>query len=80
MKSRRRPNRDRPRKPPGWLRVQVDLDELEPADFVKLHLPNRDNIQLFDVIITPNEGYWADIAYTFKVSIPDVYPYKPPEV
>ena len=68
------------KKPPGIIRIAVDMAELELPDYAKLHIPNPDDLQHFDVLMTPNEGYWTDVTYTFKVSIPDSYPYRPPKI
>eukprot|EP00483_Globobulimina_turgida_P002096 UN02098 len=68
------------RKAPGLIRVQVDLDELELPYNAKLNLPNKDNLQQFQVAVTPDSGYWRGATYTFNFVIPDNYPYKPPKV
>lgn len=68
------------KKAPGLIRVQVDLDELELPHNAKLKLPNKDNLQEFQVEVTPDSGYWQNATYTFNFVIPDNYPYKPPKV
>jgi len=68
------------KKAPGLLRVQVDLDELELPYNAKLQVPDKENLQEFNVAITPDSGYWKGATYTFHFVIPDNYPYKPPKV
>lgn len=64
----------------GLIRIQMDLDELELPDFVELSIANKETLQKFDVIITPDTGYWKDVTYIFEVEIPNMYPYRAPEV
>ncbi|ETO36693.1 hypothetical protein RFI_00371 [Reticulomyxa filosa] len=68
------------KKAPGLLRVQVDLDELELPYNAKLQVPDKENLQEFNVAITPDSGFWKGATYTFHFVIPDNYPYKPPKV
>ena len=56
------------------------MDELELPQNIKLNLPNKDNLQQFQVLIAPESGYWHGATYSFNFIIPDNYPYKPPKV
>jgi len=68
------------KKAPGLIRVQIDLDELELPHNVKLEIPDKEKLQEFKVLITPDSGLWKGALYTFDFVIPDNYPYKPPKV
>jgi len=65
---------------PGLIRVQADLGDIELPHNVKLKLKDQENLQEFDVFITPDSGYWKGATYTFHFVIPDNYPYAPPKV
>eukprot|EP01084_Bolivina_argentea_P272514 464016_1 len=68
------------RKSPGVIRVQTDLDELELPGNCKIELPDKQNLQVFHIVIKVDGGYWKGGKYSFKFDIPDNYPYKPPKV
>ncbi len=34
----------------------------------------------FQVIVSPDDGYWKGYQYTFSFSVPDMYPHEPPIV
>ena len=79
-KKKEQAEKNKKKKAPGLIRVQVDLDELELPHNAKLNLPNKENLQTFKVAVVPDSGYWKGATYTFNFVIPDNYPYKPPKV
>ena len=58
---------------PGALRIQIDMDELELPGNVKLTIPNPENLLLFHVELSVNEGYWKGGIFHFDVEIPEGY-------
>ena len=34
----------------------------------------------FEVVVAPDSGHWAGFQYTFKFTVPDMYPHDPPKV
>ena len=46
------------------------------VEFVK----GADHPQLFNVTISPDQGYWRGGQFKFKFNVPDDYPMSPPEV
>jgi ubiquitin-conjugating enzyme E2 M len=67
---------------PCQIRVQHDLDELNPAAYpgVKITLPDPANLQSFIARLTPSQGIWAGGNFDFKFTIPDDFPFERPSV
>ncbi|KAL0479391.1 NEDD8-conjugating enzyme [Acrasis kona] len=62
------------------IRVQKDLDELEPKWSDNLKTENVDLLNHFTLTLSPDEGIWKNHAHVFDISVPDEYPIKPPKV
>ena len=65
---------------PGEIRVQKDVGELDGGECAVPRFPNPNDLMNFEVVITPNDGYWAGFSYTFSFTVPDMYPHEPPKV
>lgn len=65
---------------PGEIRVQRDVGELDGGECAVPNFPNPDDLMNFEVVITPNDGYWSGYSYTFDFTVPDMYPHDPPKV
>jgi ubiquitin-conjugating enzyme E2 M len=67
---------------PAQIRVQHDLDELNPEAYpgISVRLPDPGNLQLFFVRITPGRGIWAGGNFDFKFTIPDDFPFERPSI
>ena len=68
------------KKSPGLIRVQSDLDELELPEYITINIPNKNDLQRFEVEIMAYDGFWKGIKYKFSFIIGDNYPYKPPKI
>jgi ubiquitin-conjugating enzyme E2 M len=64
----------------GSIRMQIDMNELDLPENVKLVLSNEQNLMNFKVTIKPDQGYWKGAKYTFRIAVPENYPHKPPKV
>mmetsp|Transcript_14991 Transcript_14991/g.29183 ORF Transcript_14991/g.29183 Transcript_14991/m.29183 type:complete len:253 (-) Transcript_14991:91-849(-) len=65
---------------PGEIRVQKDVSELDGGDCAKAHFPNPNDLMNFQVVVSPDDGYWKGFRYTFQFTVPDMYPHEPPKV
>ncbi|GBG32099.1 Ubiquitin-conjugating enzyme family protein [Hondaea fermentalgiana] len=65
---------------PGEIRVQKDVSELDGGDCAKANFPNPNDLMNFQVIVSPDDGYWKGYRYTFQFTVPDMYPHEPPKV
>lgn len=62
------------------IRVQTDLDALEPQTNWKMTIPDKNDLLNFSVAITPDQGYWKGATYSFNFKIPPNYPHAAPHV
>jgi len=65
---------------PGEIRVQRDIAELEMGDVAEIKFPSPNDLTKFEVIVTPDSGYWKGATYRFTFNIPAGYPHDPPKV
>ena len=68
------------RKTPGEIRIQKDIAELDGGDVAQIKFPNANDLTKFNVIVTPDTGFWKGATYHFTFSIPAMYPHEPPKV
>jgi ubiquitin-conjugating enzyme E2 M len=65
---------------PGEIRIQKDISELDGGDCATPNFPDANDLMNFEVTVAPDAGYWAGYEYTFKFTVPDMYPHEPPKV
>ena len=58
----------------------IDIAELEAGSIAKVDFPNPNDLTNFNVIITPDSGYWCGAPYHFTLVIPAIYPHEAPKV
>mmetsp|Transcript_10411 Transcript_10411/g.32024 ORF Transcript_10411/g.32024 Transcript_10411/m.32024 type:complete len:198 (+) Transcript_10411:376-969(+) len=68
------------RKTPGEIRIQKDIAELDGGDVATIKFPNANDLTKFNVIVTPDTGFWKGATYHFTFTIPAMYPHEPPKV
>ncbi len=66
---------------PFLLRVLKEWNEWEDIPGVIIEFPKGSaRPDLFNVIISPNNGYWVKATFKFRFEIPETYPIEPPAV
>ncbi|KAI8376363.1 putative ubiquitin-conjugating enzyme E2 [Radiomyces spectabilis] len=70
----------KPKTSAAQIRVQKDLAELEIPETIKLDFPDPADILNFNVIITPDEGFYKNGVFRFTFAINNNYPHEPPKV
>ncbi|KAJ8605698.1 hypothetical protein CTAYLR_010150 [Chrysophaeum taylorii] len=68
------------RKTPGEIRIQKDIAELDGGDVATINFPNANDLTKFNVVVTPDTGFWKGATYRFTFTIPPMYPHEPPKV
>ena len=68
------------RKTPGEIRIQKDIAEFDGGDVAQIKFPNANDLTKFNVIVTPDTGFWKGATYHFTFTIPAMYPHEPPKV
>lgn len=68
------------RKTPGEIRIQKDIAELDGGDVASIDFPNPNDLTKFNVVVTPDTGFWKGATYHFTFTIPPMYPHEPPKV
>jgi len=63
-----------------WCVWQADMQDFDLPTNVELKIPNHMNMQMFELAIAPDMGYWTGAKYRFEFQVPDNYPYKAPKV
>ncbi|CAO3634742.1 unnamed protein product [Cunninghamella blakesleeana] len=58
----------------------LNLSELEIPKTIKMDFPEPGNILNFNVIITPDEGFYKNGSFSFTFTINNNYPHEPPKV
>ena len=58
----------------------LDIAELDGGKVAEITFPNQNDLTVFEVDITPSEGFWKSATYKFQFEIPDHYPHTPPKV
>lgn len=61
-------------------RLQGELEEVADMEGVGLKFPNPNDIQKFEVILTPSSGLWANHNFVFMFQIPNEWPIKKPDI
>eukprot|EP00611_Tribonema_gayanum_P025885 TRINITY_DN6013_c1_g3_i2.p1 TRINITY_DN6013_c1_g3~~TRINITY_DN6013_c1_g3_i2.p1 ORF type:complete len:172 (-),score=47.91 TRINITY_DN6013_c1_g3_i2:1182-1697(-) len=69
-----------PKKTPGEIRIQKDIAELDGGTVATITFPDPNNLCKFEVLVTPDSGYWKGASYNFTFTIPGHYPHDPPKV
>ena len=65
---------------PGEIRIQKDIHELDGGQVANVSFPNPNDLCNFNVLVSPQTGYWVGAKYNFSFSVPADYPHKPPKV
>ena len=68
------------RKTPGEIRIQKDIAAERRGDVAQIKFPNANDLTKFNVIVTPDTGFWKGATYHFTFTIPAMYPHEPPKV
>lgn len=62
------------------LRVQKDITELDLPKSIKLTFPNTADFFNFDLQIIPQDGYYKNGKFKFKIEIGSNFPIEPPKI
>lgn len=62
------------------LRVQKDITELDLPKSIKLTFPNTADFFNFDLQIVPQDGYYKNGKFKFKIEIGQNFPIEPPKI
>jgi len=67
------------------IRLTRDIEALDLPPQAKIDFPNtlpdgKRDCTNFNIIMTPNEGYWTGGSFVFRFEIPPEYNFKPPKV
>ncbi|KAI5967323.1 UBC12 [Candida margitis] len=62
------------------LRVQKDITELDLPKSIKLTFPNTADFFNFDLQIIPQDGYYKNGKFKFKIEIGHNFPIEPPKI
>jgi ubiquitin-conjugating enzyme E2 M len=73
-------NRARKGPIPAQLRVQKDISSLTLPKTCKLEYPDQDDLLNFDLIISPDEGFYKGGQFKFHIKVDHNYPHDPPKV
>ena len=65
---------------PVELRLQKDIEELDGGKIADITFPDPNNLMKINVVVSPEDGLWNGGKYDFTISVPDMYPHKPPVV
>lgn len=52
---------------------------MDPIPGTRVEFPDADNIMLFNLHVTPNDGLYKGAEFKFVINIPQTYPYDPPK-
>lgn len=64
----------------GHIRVQRDVNELDIPPSIQVNFPKPDDLMHFDLVLSPEEGYYKQGSFSFSIVVPEDYPHKPPKV
>ncbi|KAI5953181.1 UBC12 [Candida jiufengensis] len=62
------------------LRVQKDISELDLPKSIKLTFPQTQDFFNFDLKIIPQDGYYKQGTFKFKIEISQNFPIEPPKI
>mmetsp|Transcript_25799 Transcript_25799/g.51722 ORF Transcript_25799/g.51722 Transcript_25799/m.51722 type:complete len:223 (+) Transcript_25799:35-703(+) len=65
---------------PGEIRIQKDISDLDGGSVAQVEFPNPNDLTNFNVIVSPDSGFWSGAKYLFTIQIPALYPHEPPKV
>ena len=65
---------------PVELRLQKDIEELDGGKIADISFPDPNNLMKINVVVSPEDGLWNGAKYNFTITVPDMYPHKPPVV
>lgn len=65
---------------PAQLRVQKDITELDLPPSIKVTFPNPNDFFNFNLKLIPQEGYYKNGQFEFKVEINSNFPIDPPKI
>jgi len=68
------------KKTPGEIRIQKDIAELDGGKVATVTFPKINDLTNFNVVITPDSGFWKGATYNFVFVVPPHYPHSPPKV
>eukprot|EP00612_Vaucheria_litorea_P004907 CAMPEP_0171461518 /NCGR_PEP_ID=MMETSP0945-20130129/5933_1 /TAXON_ID=109269 /ORGANISM="Vaucheria litorea, Strain CCMP2940" /LENGTH=217 /DNA_ID=CAMNT_0011987879 /DNA_START=101 /DNA_END=754 /DNA_ORIENTATION=+ len=68
------------KKTPGEIRIQKDIAELDGGSVAQISFPDPNNLCEFNVLVTPDSGFWKGASYEFSFHVPGHYPHDPPKV
>jgi ubiquitin-conjugating enzyme E2 M len=60
------------------MRVDKDLANLEGVS-AKVSLPDKKNLLVLNVTVTPLDGIWLGGTFNFRINVPDDYPHTAPK-
>ena len=58
----------------------IDIGELDGGKVAIVTFPKVNDLTNFNVVITPDTGYWKGATYKFVFAVPPHYPHSPPKV
>ena len=53
---------------------------MDGGSVAQVEFPNANDLTNFNVIVTPDSGFWSGARYSFSIAIPAGYPHEPPKV
>lgn len=53
--------------------IFIDIADLDGGKVATVEFPNPNDLTNFNVIVTPDTGYWIGATYNFKLEIPALY-------
>lgn len=68
------------KKTPGEIRIQKDIADLDGGKVATVTFPKINDLTNFNVVITPDSGFWKGATYNFVFVVPPHYPHSPPKV
>jgi ubiquitin-protein ligase len=62
------------------LSYLTDISDLDGGSVAQVEFPNPNDLTNFQVIVSPDSGFWSGAKYLFTIQIPALYPHEPPKV
>ena len=62
------------------VRLNTDLEAVYAENIVDISFPDPENIQIFNITLTPQSGIWRGGKFVFQFTIPDTWPIDRPSV
>ena len=73
-------NNGRKKATAALIRITKDINELELPKTCKTEFPDSDDLLNFDLVISPDEGFYRGGKFPFSFKIGHNYPHEPPKV